>query len=140
MTVPAAPASFLLVTGLVLGVQGVLVADYLNLRLALVAGFPSLAAVFDEGAVWLGWAWALAVWAGFGGGVLLALRDGGAPVVLFLSALAALVCLLGAALTDHAPLVDFLGVPWPLVAALVITVPGLGWLHARSLRKRGLLG
>ena len=139
MTLPAAPAGFLPITALVLLVQGALVADYLNLRLALGFDLPSLVAVFDEGAVWVGWAWALAIWAGFGGAVLLALRDGGAPVVLFLSALAALVCVLGAALTDHAPLVDFLGVPWPVMAALVVGVPGLGWIYARALRKRTLL-
>jgi hypothetical protein len=116
MTLPAAPLHLVPVALLLLVSQAVLAADYLNFRFALLTELPSLSAVFDEGARWVGWAWAAAVWAGAAGAVLLAMRDGGAVVVLFLSAAAALASS-GAALTDHAPLIDFLGVPWPAVAA-----------------------
>jgi hypothetical protein len=139
MTLPVAPFTFVPVVFVLILFQGALAVDYLNQRLALGFDLPSLAAVFEEGARWVGWAWATAVWAGIAGAALLAWRDGGAVLVLFVAALAALLCILGAAFTDHAPLVDFLGVPWPAVAAALFGVPFLGWTYARSLRKRALL-
>jgi hypothetical protein len=139
MTLPAAPLHLVPVALLLLVSQAVLAADYLNFRFALLTELPSLSAVFDEGARWVGWAWAAAVWAGAGGAVLLAMRDGGAVVVLFLSAAAALASVTGAALTGHATLIDFLGVPWPAVSALIVAFPFLGWAYARALRTRALL-
>ncbi len=139
MTLPAAPVHLVPVALLLLLTQAALAADYVNFRLALLTEMPSLAALFDEGARWLPWAWAVAVWAGAGGAVLLLMRDGGAVVMLFGSAVAALASVTGATLTGHGTLIDFLGVPWPAASAMIVGFPLLGWAYARGLRTRALL-
>lgn len=123
--------------------QGLWALDYVAHRLqveAWLAHVPSewqgfLAAQPPMGGAF----WAVAVWAGLLGAVLLLMAERGA-VLLFALAFVAMMGWLGVLLLEAAPVPDFMGYPGWQAGFGAAFVLFLLWLYARMLKTRGRLG
>ena len=134
---PLRPAHLSAVALILILWHGVLAADYLNERFALVADMPGVMALFPIGPLWAEVAWALGVWLGLAGALFLLFRDDAAVLLMFGAAVAMLAAMgaLWSMLTPEALLA------WPLAALIppLVLLPLAGWLYARGLKRRGLL-
>ena len=136
-TAPA-PSHLLFVALLLLLWHGLLGADYVIDRFALgQPDWPAVMSAIPLDALWLRVVWALGVWLGVAAAIFLALKDD-ASVLLFFAAAAAEAAL-AVGLTLNAPPVLLLPLPLPALLGLLIAVPLLGWLYARTLNRAGAL-
>ncbi|MCW1934418.1 hypothetical protein [Pararhodobacter zhoushanensis] len=136
-TAPA-PSHLIFVALLLLLWHGVLGADYVIERFALgEPGWPALMSALPLDALWMRVVWALGVWLGVAAALFLALKDD-ASVLLFFAAAAANVAL-AVGLILNAPPVLLLPLPLPALLGLLVVVPLMGWLYARTLNRAGVL-
>lgn len=118
--------------------------DYTMVRLAYapyLQQFPAEWVDWFAGVpLWAGAAWALAVWLGLLGAVLLLMRERGAVLCLAGAALAMVVANLWflALASPRLPELTGPGGLWVMLAASA--VPVLFWLYARWLKRGGRLG
>lgn len=125
------------VTLLLLLWQLALAGDYANAKLALAPGLPELTAQLALPQIWAMVGWGIAVWLGLLAALFLVWRDDAAVLLLFAAAVAAGLAVAGDALAGGTG--PLLGLPRPVVGALVILVPAAGWLYARARHASGHL-
>lgn len=125
------------VIALIWGLAGV--GDYLLRQFGLAAYPVGVAAawaqVADAFPRWVNGAWAVGVWGGLIGAILLAFREAWAPLILAIAFLGFLVAIVWVSVTGLAPL-DGSALRVMLVTALV---GFLLWLYARWMHRREVL-
>lgn len=114
-----------------------LAADYVNAKFLLVEGQPELTAHLLLPQLWATVGWGMAVWLGLLGALFLIWRDDASVLLLFAAGLAAAVAVAGDVLAGGES--ALLGLPRVALWVLVIAVPALGWLFARSRKAAGVL-
>ena len=130
-----APPHLTIVALLLLVWHGLLAVDYVVDRFALGApGWPALMAQLPLDAVWLQVVWSMGVWLGLVAALFLLLRDN-ASVLLFFAGAASMAAL-AVGLLLSAPPVLLLPVPLPALLAVLVLVPGAGWVYARAMNRR----
>ncbi len=88
---------------------------------------------------WIDGAWAIAVWGGLLGVILMALRVGFAPLILAISFIAMLALTLWLLFFATPPLVSVSGATALAVIVCSVIVTMLLWLYARAMHKEGVI-
>lgn len=118
-------------------------ADYLMFRLGwgpYVAALPPGQFAYLAAQPWgFGLAWAVSVWAGLAGALLLLARANGAAVLLAIAFLATLGATLWLLLLADPPVQRALGAVETGVLVAACVLAGLFWLYARMERRAGVL-
>lgn len=131
-----APSHLALVALILFLWHGALGADYVLERFALSQPeWPALMRTLPFVELWQVVVWAGAVWLGVAAAIFLVLRDN-ASVLLFFCAAACGLALGPTLATLPAGTLMFPG--WAL-AALMVVLPGFGWLYARALNRANVL-
>jgi hypothetical protein len=111
--------------------------DYLNLRLEWDAALPSLTGALMLPQLWATVGWGLAVWLGLAGSLFVAARDDAGVLLLFAAGVGAALGAAGDVLAGGTG--PLLGLPRPVVLAVLVAVPLAGWLYARARHASGHL-
>ena len=100
---------------------------------------PEWMAYFGAIPAWVTAAWAISVWVGLLGAILLLMREHWAPLVLAVAFAGVLVATLWLTLLSDPPMQEAVGMEftWTMVGATVAAL--LLWLYARWLRRRGVI-
>ncbi|SEM84424.1 hypothetical protein [Palleronia pelagia] len=88
---------------------------------------------------WIDAVWAISVWAGLAGVILMAMRTGFAPLILAASFIATLILTIWLAISADPSLVQLVGPVgvWVMVGATVLSL--ILWLWARAMHQEGVI-
>ena len=96
-------------------------------------------AYFDFLPIWVTAAWAVGVWGGLLGAILLLMREHWAPLALAASFLAVGAATLWLTLLSDPPMQEVVGVEFTWVMILATVAALLLWLYARWMRRRNVI-
>jgi peptidoglycan/LPS O-acetylase OafA/YrhL len=118
-------------------------ADYVATQIAwepYVGQFPDAwMAYFDAMPLWVDAAWAIGVWVGLLGAVLLLMRERAAVLALALAAVAMAAATFWLLVVSDPPMQDITGAQGVYVMLGAVLVSVLLWIYARSAKTRGAL-
>ena len=133
---PPTPASLVPISLVLLLFFGVLGADYVIERFQLGSSdWPGLMRTLPLDALWLKVVWALSVWLGVAAAFFLLMRDNASVLLFFATGVAAIALAAGLYATPPAAT----SIPLNPLLAVMVIVPGLGWIYARALNRNNLL-
>lgn len=131
---PTPPAHLRLVAVLLVVFFALLALDYLALRLSFALPLPAIHAALGFPAAWVSAVWTAGVWLGLLAAALL-FSASRASVLIFVL-VAVLMAVTAASATGSDAIA---GLSRPVAWAVLILVPLLGWLYARTLNRQKIL-
>ena len=100
---------------------------------------PEWLVYFDAMPVWVTAAWAVGVWGGLLGAILLLMREHWAPLALAASFFAVLAATLWLTIVSDPPLQEAVGMEFTWVMILATLAGLLLWLYARRMRRLNVI-
>jgi hypothetical protein len=100
---------------------------------------PEWLAWFGEMPLWVTAAWAIGVWVGLAGAVMLLMREHWAPLLLFIAFAAVTAATVWLTLLADPPMQVAVGMEftWVMIGASLLAL--LLWLYARWMRRKGVI-